>query len=519
MAIIGIDLGTTNSVVCEYKKGLTHIIKIDGKDTIPSVVFFDNNNVEIGDKAKRRVLIHPDLTLCSMKRHIGTKHSQKIQGKKYTPFDSAFYILKYIKDNVEKNIGESITDAVITVPAYFNDQQRKDTREAAEKAGYKVLRLVPEPTAAAIAYGLDKEKDQMILVFDLGGGTFDVSILEVHSNNFTVKAVDGNSQLGGDDFDNKIVEFLNKWVEETSGKSIRGDICAQQKLKEEAEKIKIDLSQSKYTEIVIPDIVKGVSIDIEKFTRKEFKNLIQPYINDMIKKTKDVINSADISVDDVNRIVMVGGSSKNPIIQEMLTENFKQPYRADDMDTYVAQGAAIVCASLLSPVDQENKSLPVDLDFSDVISHSLGIEMLDDATKTMVFVPILKRNEKYPAKNAVIGSRMNIWQEEVRIGVFRGEEHLPQKNTRLGELKMEISPIYRGESIPLIFSCIFELDEDGILTFTAVEIPVDDTNRNEIQQIGQEHDQNQMVSYDRIKSLIDQYNFKSKKVEIIGGFL
>jgi len=518
MAIIGIDLGTTNSVVCEYKKGLTHIIKIEGKDVIPSVVYIDNKNIEIGNKAKRKILIYPELTLSSMKRHIGTKHSQKIQGKNYTPIDTSSYILGYIKNQVENVLKETVDQCVITIPAYFNDQQRKDTKIAAQKAGLNVLRLIPEPTAAAIAYGLDKEVDQMILVFDLGGGTFDVSILEVQNNVFTVKAVDGNSQLGGDDFDNEIVEYLNKWIEENSGQSAKGNKIAQQKLKEEAEKIKIELSHSKYTGISIPGILTGVDIEIEKFTRKEFQQLIQPHLNEIISKTKSVISNAGLIVDDINRIVMVGGSSNNPIVQETLTENFKQPFKAPDMDTYVARGAAIVCASLLSPIEQNDKLLPVDLEFCDVISHSLGVDMHEKG-KGMIYVPVLKRNNKYPCKAAVLGMRLDIWQEEVRIGVFRGEDIKPSNNTKLGELSMEISPKYRGEEITIVIACIFELDEDGILTFTAVEIPVDSGNTNDIERIGLDYHTNGFVAYEKIYSLINKYNFKTEKIEISGGIL
>ena len=519
MSIIGIDLGTTNSVVCEYKKGMTHILKIDGKDSVPSVVFIDNDTVEVGNKAKRRVLIHPELTLSSMKRQLGSKYSKKIQGKTYSPVDVSYHVLSYIKMNAEKLIGSPIDAAVITVPAYFNDQQRKETREASEKAGLRVLRLIPEPTAAAIAYGLDKEKDQHILVFDLGGGTFDVSILEVNNNNFIVKAVDGNNQLGGDDFDNEIVEYLNKWIENNSNKSARKNSIAQQKLKEEAERIKMDLSYSKSTEINIPGILEGIDIDIEKFTRKEFKELLSPYLDEIVKKTNDVMINAGYTIDEINRIVMVGGSSKNPMIQELIKDHFKQPYRADNMDTYVARGAAIVCASLFSPIENETRNVPIDLNFSDVISHSLGVGMLDGQSKKRVFVPILKRNEKYPAKAAVLGMRDEKWQETVRIVVYRGEDRNPSNNTKLGELKIDISTEYRGIDSAVFFASILELDKDGILTFTAVEMPRDDNNQYDIEHLLDEFIQHQMLTHDQVHSMIQKYHFKSEKIEISKGIL
>ncbi|ETR68227.1 MAG: DnaK9 [Candidatus Magnetoglobus multicellularis str. Araruama] len=519
MAIIGIDLGTSNSVVCEYKTGKTQIVKIDGKDTIPSIVFIDGNDVNVGDRARRRVYAHPEQTLCSMKRHIGTGYIKTIQNKKFTPVDSAYYILKYIKENSEQTLGESITHSVITIPAYFNDQQRKDTRIAAEKAGLNVLRLIPEPTAAAIAYGIDKEKDQLILVFDLGGGTFDVSILEVKNNSFTVKAVDGNSLLGGDDLDLAIVEYLNTWIENKTNESVRNFKNVQNKLKDASEKIKIELSQSKSTEIYIPGILKNVDIHIPKFSRNEFKKLIQPILDEIITKTKNVITNAGITMDDINRIVMVGGSSKNPIIQDILKDNFKQPYRADDMDTYVAQGAAIVCASLLSPVEHEDMSLPINIDFSDVIPHTLGVEMIEKYSDRLIFVPILKRNKQYPAKAAVLGERNSINQEVFVIAVFRGEHEIPSKNFQLGELRLKISNKYIGKDMLVHVSCIFELDVDGILSFTAVEIPVDHNNQHEIDQLRNVYLKHQVISYEHMKTLLDQFHFRSEKIVIKGSLL
>ncbi len=509
MKIIGIDLGTTNSVVCEYSRGETAIVKIDGKPTVPSVVHIDEKGtVEVGEKAKRKVFIHPESVLSSMKRHIGTDYTKKIQGHKYTPVEAACHVLSHLKEQAQSVLNDTIQEVVITVPAYFNEEQRKDTKKAAEKAGLDVLRLLPEPTAAAIAYGLNKEKDQTILVFDLGGGTFDVSILEVRNNNFIVKAVDGNSQLGGDDFDNAIVEYLNNWIEENTGQSVRGDQIAQQKLKEEAEKAKIDLAQAKSTEINIPGVIGGVDVEVERFTRKAFENLIEPYLTEIKTKTSDVIGKAGLSIDDINRIVLVGGSSKHPVIEQLVADNFKQPYRADDMDTFVARGAAIVCGSQVTPGD---------LTFKDVIPHSLGVDMMSG--KKLVFVPILNRNTHYPSKSATLGMRQHKWQEEVHLTVFRGEDKEPSNNTKLGQLEMEISSQYRGQDIDVVVGCIFELDHDGILTFTAVEIPVTADTIADIQAIGTEREANGTVSYDSMMSLINKHSFVTKKVEIKGGLI
>jgi len=513
MLSIGIDLGTTNSVVCVYQKGMTEIIQIDGKTTVPSVVYFDNKTIKIGEKAKKQVLIHPELTLSSMKRHMGKKYSQKILHKNFTPVDVAYHILSYLKNESEKILGEHISNVVITIPAYFDDQQRKDTKDAAERAGLNVLRLIPEPTAAAIAYGLDKEKDQQILVFDLGGGTFDVSILDVQNNNFTVKSVDGNSKLGGDDFDNEIVNYLNDWIENNSNQSARGNSHAQQRLKEEAEKIKIDLSQSKYTSISIPAILEGIDIEIEKFTRKDFQKLLHPYLKEIVKKTNDVMLNTGMSIEDINRIVMVGGSSKNPLIQELITDNFKMPYRADDMDSYVARGAAIICARLLLPVEPHKNNLPIDLNFSDVIPHSLGVGLLNESDQ-LTFFPILKRNEAYPKSAAVLAIRAYIAQEIIRIQIFRGENNNPTKNTPLGAIEMVISKEYIGVDIPLVFPCVFELDENGILTFTAFEIPVNPSNKEEMKELLEEYGNNDRVSFQRIQSLQKKYNYRTQRIKV-----
>lgn len=520
MKIIGIDLGTTNSVICCYRRGEPIIVKIDGKATVPSVVYISDDKIEVGDKAKRKALIHPNFVLSSMKRLIGTKHKIKINKNNYKPTDAAYHILSYIKNQTENALNDVVRDVVITVPAYFNEAQRKETKKAAERSGLKVLRLLPEPTAAAIAYGLQREKDQTILVFDLGGGTFDVSILEVKNNEFIVKAIDGNSQLGGDDFDNAVVEYLNSWIEDNTGQSARGIHIAQQKLKEEAERAKIELSQSKSTGINIPSILAGVDIEIDKFTRKDFEGLIQPYLNEIANKTNDVIKKSGLAVDDINRIVLVGGSSKIPVIQRLLTENIKQPYIADNMDTIVAQGAAIVCASLMSPTEMkgEEKPLPVVLVWKDVIPHSLGIDMQHG--KELIFSPILKRNSHYPCEAASLGQRQHKWHEEIRMTVYRGEDKKPSNNTKLGELVMQISPQFRGKDIEVVIGCIFELDKNGLLTFTAVEMPVTSENIEDIKTIGMEHELNDgIVTYSSMESIIQKHNFTTEKIEIRGGLI
>ena len=511
MRPIGIDLGTANSVVCEYVRGEARTIDIEGQATVPSIVYLDGGTPEVGRKAKRRVLMKPDQVLTSTKRVIGTNWSKEIQGRHYTPVDAACFVLAYLKEQAEAALNDTIRDVVVTVPAYFNDDQRRDTKLAAEKAGLNVLRLLPEPTAAAIAYGFDRERDQVILVFDLGGGTFDVSILEVQQNDFTVKAVDGNHMLGGDDFDNVIVEYLNQWIEDNNGTSVRTDNVAQQKLKDAAEEAKIALSERLSTDLSIPTL----NVDIDRFTRKEFEALIQPYLDEMLEKTRDVIRQAGLTEEDLNRIVLVGGSSKIPVVEEQLTRHFKQPFRADDMDIYVAKGAALVCASMAAPTAEMGDMMarPVDLSFKDVIPHSLGVDFQDRESKKLFYVPILKKNTHYPCKGAALGVAI-AWQEMVRMNIYRGEEADPKKNTHLGEVTLDISRENRSDyEVPV--SAIFDLDKDGILTLTQAEMPLNTETVDDMEPLVKEAEMNNnLIPWEDAKALIDKHGFKTKTVTV-----
>lgn len=507
----GIDLGTTNSVVASYSKGTPEIVLIEGQRLVPSVVYYDpNDNIVVGQQAKKRVIMDPGQTLSSTKRDIGTNWKKKINGVNRTPIDSAKQVLDYLKRETERTTGEKMDKVVITVPAYFDDEQREATLKAAKQAGLNVLRLLPEPTAAAICHGFNKEKDQSILVIDLGGGTFDVSLLEVKKNSFEEKIIEGDRMLGGDDFDNKIIDYMDAWVRDKYGRSIKDDPVIRQKLKENAEKVKIELSTARSTDIYIPQIVSGVDIEIERFTIDQYKQLIQPYLNIIVEKTRKVLKDARTDITDINRVVLVGGSCKHPIIKELITESFKTPYFEDDMDTAVARGAAIFCHSLLLPTDVKER-----VEVSNVIVHSLGIDMRDSKTGRLNFIPILKRNGKMPAKGAIMGFTREE-QDQASISVYRGEHiDMLDKNVRLGELHLPIEGQYTKHANAV--GAIFELDINGILKFTAVQIPAtpdifEDPSLKRLMQSAEDNDN--VVNVADMVELVQRHRLKTKEITV-----
>jgi molecular chaperone DnaK len=533
MKIIGIDLGTSNSVLCEYKRGDTRVINIEGNPILPSVVHIKDGQVSVGKIAKNRLLIDANRCLSSTKRQIGSDWSKEIDGKAYSAIDAAMMILSHLKAQ-----DPEIEDVVITIPAYFEDEQRKQTKEAAKQAGLNVLRLLPEPTAAAIKYGFQQEKDQTILVVDLGGGTFDVSLLEVKDNNFTVKAVDGNHQLGGDDFDMAIVKYINQWVENNLGAdkaaAAIADSTTQQKFKEAAEQVKIELAELKKVDITIFGAVDGQDVEINDFTRTKFQELIQEYLDEIVAKTQSVIAQSNLTLDDINRVVLVGGSCKHPIVQEIIESNFKKPYISPNMDTAVAEGAAIVCSSLMTLKEEktikkgekirdnkklsEEDKLGTELIFEDVVSHSLGIDMQDSKGilgigQKLIFVPIIEKNTNYPCQGAVIGGTQKT-QEKITMTVYRGEDSNPIKNTKLGELEVKIPQQYVLET-SLLIAAVFEIDDSGVLTFTEVEMPIMNPGIDDLKALAEEANANkQRVLPTKIWELKDRYNYNSKKITI-----
>jgi molecular chaperone DnaK len=474
---IGIDLGTTNSVMSIYRRGVTETIENEGRSALPSVVSFrDDGTPLIGLAAKARLMLDPESSVASAKRFMGERGKVYRIGKRsLSPVDVSSLILKRMVENARKALGSEVWDAVITVPAYFNEAQRDDTKRAGEAAGLNVLRLVPEPTAAAVAYGLDRGKDQTIMVYDLGGGTFDVSILQVKGNKFEVKAVGGDGRLGGDDFDEVIAQWVSDRLKSQTGVDLLADSSvaarsAWQRLKETAEKAKIELSQSDRTEIIIPDLL-GHPVQ-EELTIQQYEELIAP----MLKKTVDcmraVLKDAAMTAESIDRVILVGGSTKNRAVRESVSREIKDPYTAERVDEVVSHGAAIVAANLLLP---EEDGLPIEM--SDVTGHSLGVDMLDE-NNSIFFRPIISRQTSYPCRQGVLGYTTTSYQDQVALSVFRGEDRNPARNVRLGDLSLPISPP-SPELVPI--GAIFELDANGIIHFTAVQLPLDQSTNTIIE--------------------------------------
>jgi len=420
MKTIGIDLGTTNSIVATRDKGIVQTLKIDAQTTIPSVVHFTKktlswNNIDVGKKAKAQLMIHPENTVRSAKRFMGdVNKTWSIFGKKITPIDISSFILDKIRRETTEILQEKIKNAVITVPAYFNTLQKNQTKQAGEKAGLHVLALLKEPTAAAIAYGLNKEKDQTIMVYDLGGGTFDVTILEVNGNTFIEKAIDGDSFLGGDDFDEIIKRYMIKEFEDNF-KSFSLISPDEKVLMEMSEKIKIQLSSSPRVEETI--ILSGgkYSLDID-IKRKQYQALIQDRVNETIEIMNRALKKAKMDKDDINRIILVGGSTKSPIIFDRLAEEIKAPYRAESVDEIVAHGAAILANTLSMPID-DPKYCPIELE--KITPFNLGVKATD-GSNTEKFSIIIPDQNPIPCDQKKIYTTDFDNQSSVPIGVFQG---------------------------------------------------------------------------------------------------
>jgi len=475
---VGIDLGTTNSVVSIYRRGIAETLNVDGRNTVPSVVSLRDGQILVGQQAKARLLADPENSVGSVKRFMGDRQKSFLLGNKnYTPVDISALILKKVVDGASGVLGNRVTDAVITVPAYFNEDQKLETKQAGEKAGLNVLRIIPEPTSAAVAYGLDKGKDQVILVYDLGGGTFDVSILKVEGNRFTVMAVDGDAQLGGDDFDQILLQHLAELFKQRTGVDLyvpgkgvlapfkqdisRESRIALQRLKEAAETAKIELSQTESTEVIMPDLF-GYPFEA-RVTRDEYVKMTQPLLNRTIEKVRDLLKSARMTAADIDRVILVGGSTRNPTIRQLISQEIKDPYTSDRVDEIVSHGAAIMAANLFLPEEDRDKA-PIEV--TNVQAHSLGID-LQDSTGKIVFRPIIAKNTAYPCKSGVLGQTIEQYQSAVRMKVFRGESSAPEENHYLGELLLTISKPCEYK-VPV--AAVFELDDDGLLHFTAVEI-------------------------------------------------
>lgn len=465
--ILGIDLGTTNSAVAimEDKKPII-LENPEGKRTTPSVVAFKGDEIIVGDAAKRQMITNPN-TIVSIKRHMGEKdYTVDINGKKLTPEEISAKILSYIKDFAEKKTGRKISKAVITVPAYFNDAQRQATKNAGKIAGLEVERIINEPTAAALAYGLEKtDKNQKILVFDLGGGTFDVSVLEMSDGTFEVLATSGDNNLGGDDWDNAIINWIIDETKREHGVDLSKDKMAMQRLKDVAEKTKIELSGQLTAQIVLPFIAMNANgpINIEKeLTRAKFQELTKPLLERCRKPVEDAIKESGLSKSDINEILLVGGSTRMPAVQELVQQLAgKSPNHSINPDEVVAMGAAIQGGVLSGEVD--------DILLIDVTPLTLSIETMGG-----VATPLIKRNTTIPVSKSQIFSTAADNQPSVDVVIVQGERPMARDNKLLGNFQLtDIEPARAGT--PQI-EITFNIDANGIMSIKAKDLKTNKEN-------------------------------------------
>ncbi|CAH8709094.1 molecular chaperone DnaK [Paenibacillus thiaminolyticus] len=456
--VIGIDLGTTNSCVAVMEGGEAVVIpNPEGARTTPSVVGFKKDGERIvGETAKRQAITNPDRTISSIKRHMGTTFPTTIDGKTYTPQEISAMILQKLKSDAEAYLGQTVTQAVITVPAYFNDSQRQATKDAGKIAGLEVLRIVNEPTAAALAYGADKEGDHTILVYDLGGGTFDVSILELGDGFFEVKATSGDNQLGGDDFDQVIIDYLVAEFKKDQGIDLSKDKAAVQRLKDAAEKAKKELSGVLTTTISLPfiTVVDGVPQHLElNLTRAKFEELSAHLVERTLGPTRQAMQDAGMTPSDIDKIVLVGGSTRIPAVQEAIKKlTGKDPHKGVNPDEVVALGAAVQAGVLTGDVK--------DVVLLDVTPLSLGIE-----TAGGVFTKMIERNTTIPTSKSQIFSTYADNQTSVEIHVLQGERSMAADNKTLGRFMLgDIPPAPRG--VPQI-EVTFDIDANGIVKVSA----------------------------------------------------
>ncbi|TDM13098.1 molecular chaperone DnaK [Macrococcus lamae] len=458
--VIGIDLGTTNSCVSVLEGGEPKVIaNPEGNRTTPSVVAFKNGETQVGEVAKRQAITNPN-TIISIKRHMGTDHKETIDGKNYSPQEISAMILQNLKATAEAYLGEKVTKAVITVPAYFNDAERQATKDAGKIAGLEVERIINEPTAAALAYGLDKtDKDQKILVFDLGGGTFDVSILELGDGVFEVLSTSGDNRLGGDDFDQVIIDFLVEEFKKENGLDLSKDKMAMQRLKDAAEKAKKDLSGVTSTQISLPFISAGEAgpLHLEvTLSRAKFEDLSRSLVERTMGPTRQAMKDAGLSNADIDEVILVGGSTRIPAVQEAIKKELgKEPNKGVNPDEVVAMGAAIQGGVITGDVK--------DVVLLDVTPLSLGIETMGGVSTVLI-----ERNTTIPTSKSQVFSTAADNQPAVDIHVLQGERQMAADNKTLGRFQLtDIPPAPRG--VPQI-EVTFDIDKNGIVNVTAKDL-------------------------------------------------
>ena len=457
---VGIDLGTTNSVVAVLEGGEPNVIaNAEGNRTTPSIVAFKSEEVLVGELAKRQAITNPDNTVRSIKRHIGTNWKENFEGKDYTPQEISARILQKLKRDAESYLGDDVTDAVITVPAYFNDAERQATKEAGQIAGLNVLRIINEPTAASLSYGLENNEDQKILVFDLGGGTFDVSILEISEGVFEVKSTSGDSKLGGDDWDQRVMDWLIEKFKSSTGIDLSNDKMAIQRVQEGAEKAKIELSSTSETEINLPFITAndaGPQHLLEKLSRSEFEKITADLVERTKEPVENALSDAGMKFSDIDHVILVGGSTRMPSVQQLVKSlTGKDPHKGVNPDEVVASGAAIQAGVLKGDVK--------DVLLLDVTPLTLGVE-----TKGGIMTKMIERNTTIPTKRSEVFSTAENNQTQVEIHILQGEREMASGNKSLGRFTLTDIPAAMAGT-PQI-EVTFDIDANGIVNVNAKDL-------------------------------------------------